>query len=204
MRTLFTVLFAVTFAASGFAQDTYSSKIKTHQLELNKEFKSKEDSPLTKKDRRKFKALDFYPIDSTYRIKAKFVRTASQKPFRMETTTDRRPVYEKYGEAHFTFNGQDHVLEIYQSHRLREMAKYKDHLFLPFRDRSCGNGSYGGGRYLDLNIPDGEEIILDFNLAYNPYCAYNSKFSCPIVPKINSLKFEVKAGVKAFEGGDKH
>jgi uncharacterized protein (DUF1684 family) len=71
-------------------------------------------------------------------------------------------------------------------------------LFLPFLDNSNGGDSYGGGRYIDLRIPSDNELDIDFNTAYNPYCAYNEKYSCPIVPRVNYLDLEVRAGVKVF------
>ena len=74
----------------------------------------------------------------------------------------------------------------------------EDYLFLPFIDDTNGEESYGGGRYIDLRIPEGDTIVIDFNKSYNPYCAYNDKYSCPIVPRINYLALEVRAGVMAF------
>ena len=79
------------------------------------------------------------------------------------------------------------------------MEKFKKHLFLPFTDLTSGVESYGGGRYIDLEATDKDTMIVDFNQAYNPYCAYNEKYSCPIVPEENDLKVEIKAGVKAFK-----
>ena len=71
-------------------------------------------------------------------------------------------------------------------------------MFLPFSDLTSGNETYGGGRYIDLEIPKGKTITIDFNQAYNPYCAYNPKYSCPIVPAENELLTNVNAGVKKF------
>jgi uncharacterized protein (DUF1684 family) len=79
--------------------------------------------------------------------------------------------------------------------------EYRDYLFLPFADLTNGEETYGGGRYLDLTIPTGNTILLDFNKAYNPYCAYNPKYSCPLVPKQNRLDIPIIAGVKAFKKG---
>lgn len=177
------------------AQTSYVEEIKHYQQELNEEFASAEKSPLTEEDRAKFKELPFFPVNESYKVKAKFIRTPNSIPFEMPTTTTRKPVYEKYGEAHFKLNGKDFVLSIYQSHSLREKEEYKDHLFLPFTDLTNGNESYGGGRFLDLTIPEGDTIIIDFNKAYNPYCAYNHKYSCPIPPKENDMNTDVKAGV---------
>lgn len=116
----------------------------------------------------------------------------------MKTSTDRLPVYVKYGEAHFELDGKEVILNIYQNMNLVKKEEYKDYLFLPYKDLSNGKGSYGSGRYIDLNIPNGETIILNFNKSYNPYCAYNYKYSCPVPPQENHLDLEILAGVKAF------
>lgn len=174
-------------------------EIRAWQEQLNEEFADSATSPLTDEDRENFEGLDFFSIDSNYRVKAKFIRTKGEKPFRMPTSTDRKPVYEKYGEAHFTLNGKKHVLNIYQSHDLRKIPEYEKQLFLPFNDHTNGFETYGGGRYLDLEIPESNTLIIDFNKAYNPYCAYNYKYSCPIPPEENKLSTEIKAGVKAFD-----
>ena len=79
---------------------------------------------------------------------------------------------------------------------LMKTQEYKDYLFFPFTDLTNGEESYSGGRYIDLHIPEGEEIVIDFNKAYNPYCAYASGFSCPIVPKENHLSLRITAGIK--------
>ena len=75
---------------------------------------------------------------------------------------------------------------------------YKDYLFLPFSDLTCGKDSYIGGRYIDMRIPKSNTVLIDFNKAYNPYCAYSYKYSCPIVPLDNDLDIEILAGVKKF------
>lgn len=200
MKLLSTIFTLLIFTGLSFAQAelSYEENIRVYQNELNQEFADPEESPLTKKDLKKFEQLDFYPINEEYKIVAKFVRTPNEVAFKMITTTARLPVYEKYGEAHFEFRGKKIKLNIYQSHSLRETEEFKNYLFLPFTDLSNGEGSYGGGRYLGLNIPEGNEIIIDFNKAYNPYCAYNAKYSCPIPPKENHLPFSIEAGVMAY------
>ncbi|WP_306351057.1 DUF1684 domain-containing protein [Flavobacterium sp. '19STA2R22 D10 B1'] len=169
-----------------------------YQKELNEEYADRKKSPLKEEDFEHFKSLDFFAINDTYKVTAQFVRTADEKPFQMPTTTDRKPMYVKYGEAHFELEGQKFKLNIYQSLDLMKIKKYKDDLFLPFTDFTSGVESYGGGRYVDLKIPTGATITIDFNAAYNPYCAYNEKYSCPIPPAENDMKIEVKAGVKKF------
>ncbi|APQ18199.1 DUF1684 domain-containing protein [Maribacter hydrothermalis] len=169
------------------------------QEELNAEFKNPETSPLADRFRADFETLDFFKPDTNYVIVAEFVRTPDALPFSMPTTTERESTEVLYGIAKFTLNGKQQQLEIYQTPELITQEKYKDYLFLPFTDDTNGEETYGGGRYLDLRIPKGNTIILDFNKAYNPYCAYNKKFSCPLVPAINNLNTEIRVGVKAFK-----
>lgn len=196
------VFFCSFFFLSGYigAQNdsAYVQEIQEYQAEQNREFADAEESPLTKEDRKEFTALEFFDINKKYRIEAKFVRTPDEKPFEMPTTTDRKPVYVKYGEAHFSLDGKSIVLNLYQSMRVLKMKGYEDYLFLPFNDQTNGFGSYGGGRFLDLKIPEGDSVIIDFNKAYNPYCAYNDKYSCPIPPEQNKMPIEILAGVKDY------
>ena len=169
------------------------------QKELNAEFKDPEESPLPDRFRKDFESLDFFEPDTNYIIEAKFSRTPDAIPFLMPTTTERESKEVVFGIAHFTLNGQEFKLEIYQNPELILKEGFKDYLFLPFTDLTNGGETYGGGRYLDLRIPTENKIVLDFNRAYNPYCAYNKKYSCPLVPKVNHLPIEIRAGVKAFE-----
>lgn len=168
------------------------------QDSLNVEFANPDTSVLLAVDYEGFEGLEFYPLDENYIIKAKFVRTPDEEPFEMPTTTDRRPVYVKYGEAHFTLKGEDFVLELYQSLDLAQKPEYANYLFLPFSDATNSFGSYSGGRYLDQRIPKGDEIILDFNRAYNPSCAYNPRYSCPLIPMQNDINLRIEAGVRDF------
>ena len=169
------------------------------QKKLNKEFSSKEKSPLTEDDLAVFKSLEFFHIDSNFMVTASLTIHKDSKPFQMKTTTDRLPVYKLYATARFKLNGKDYSLDIYQNEKLLLTPEYEDYLFLPFTDLTNGDSTYGGGRYIDLNLPEGNSIVIDFNQAYNPYCAYNEKYSCPIPPKSNHLDTAVMAGVKTFE-----
>ena len=183
----------------GFAQDKFDAAVVTKfQNELDSEYADAKTSPLMAEDLAKFKSLDFYPASEKYFVVAKFVRTKKEKPFEMQTSTNRKPMYIKYGEVIFTIDGSNFKLNVYKNIALSKQEKYKDHLFLPFSDLTCGNESYIGGKYIDLKIPKGKNISIDFNTSYNPYCTYNHKYSCPIVPLENDLNIEIKAGVKKF------
>ena len=198
MRTLFTlfILLQLNFV---FCQDKFDvSAVAKFQKELNTEYADAKTSPLTAEDLAEFKTLDFYPIDGKFFVTAAFVRTENEKPFEMKTSTDRKPLYVKYGELSFTIDSQELKLNVYKNIELSKKEEYKDYLFLPFSDLTSGKESYIGGKYIDLKIPKGDTIVIDFNTSYNPYCAYNHKYSCPKVPLENDLDIEIKAGVKKF------
>jgi len=185
------------FACS--APQTEKDKATIFQKSLNKEFANQETSPLVPDALKKFKSLDFFPVNERFIIEATFTRTPDELPFEMPTTTDRKPIYVKYAYATFSLNGKEHKLVLFQDINLRAQKEYAQHLFLPFTDLTSGISTYGGGRYMDLEIPEGETIILNFNLAYNPYCVYNPKFSCPIPPEENDIDAEINAGVKDYK-----
>jgi hypothetical protein len=183
----------------GFAQNQFSlSAVEKFQNELNAEYADAKTSPLLPDDLKVFKSLDFYPANEKFFVLAKFISTENELPFEMKTSTDRKPVYVKYGEAHFNIDGQFFKLNIYRNIELSKKEQYKDYLFLPFSDLTCGSESYIGGKYIDLKIPQGDTIVIDFNTSYNPYCAYSPKYSCPKVPLENDLKIEIRAAVKKF------
>ena len=194
MKYILLFLFCSTFV---FAQkDLLASK--KFQTELNQSYADSLKSPLTKEDLNHFKGLDFFPIDEKYIVEATFVRTKKEKPFGMKTTTSRTPLYKKYGELRFSIEGKEFKLNVYQNIELIKKPGYDDYLFLPFSDLTCGKESYIGGRYVDVRIQKGTIWTIDFNKAYNPYCAYNYEYSCPIVPLENDLDIEILAGVKKF------
>jgi hypothetical protein len=169
-----------------------------YQKEQNAKFKDATTSPLSEKDRKDFKELDFFKLDSTYVVKAKLKRTPDTEWFNMKTTTSRLSKERVYGTVTFNIKGETFSLNVYQGEENMQTKGLEDYLFLPFLDDTNGEESYGGGRYIDLRIPESDSITIDFNKAYNPYCAYNEKFSCPIVPRENYLPIEIKAGVKKF------
>lgn len=194
------VLILIACFFPGFSQEKIKiASAEAFQEKINADYKDPEKSPLLEEDLAAFEGLEFFSIDTTFAVTAEFVRTPSEEPFYMPTTTTRQPVYVKYGELHFKLKGEKHKLNVYQNLELVSDPEYADYLFLPFTDYTNGVSSYGGGRYLDLRIPSGSTVELDFNKAYNPYCAYNPRYSCPIPPAENDLKIEITAGVKAFD-----
>ncbi|MEP6805941.1 MAG: DUF1684 domain-containing protein [Flavobacterium sp.] len=192
----FLVLLLVNFC---FGQNKFDQKkAEKFQKQINSEYADAKTSPLMAEDLKTFKTLDFYPINGKYFVNAKFEKAENEKIFEMKTTGTRTPQYIKYGTLYFTIDGVSLKLNVYRNIELSKKKEYEDHLFLPFSDLTSGKESYIGGRYIDLKIPKGNTIAVDFNQAYNPYCAYNHKYSCPLVPLENDLNVAIKAGVKTF------
>ena len=170
-----------------------------YQIAQNNIFKDASKSPLKSKDLKNFKGLDFFSFDSSYVVKASLELKPDAKWFNMKTTTSRLSRERIYAVASFKLKGRDFTLNIYQGEENMNSEEYKDYLFLPFLDNTNGEETYAGGRFLDLRISESDSIEIDFNKAKNPLCAYNEKYSCPIVPRVNYLDLKVEAGVKNFK-----
>ena len=195
----YSVLFLLVFSLC-CAQDKQTIQGETDwQRKTNADFKDASKSPLKDKDRKQFTGLEFYKFDSTYVVEAVLKRTPDTKWFNMKTTTNRLSKERVYGVLNFELKGEPYQLKVYQGEELMQTEGFEDYLFLPFLDNTNGEGSYPGGRYIDLRIPEDDTLIIDFNTAYNPYCAYNEKYSCPIVPRENYLDTKIEAGVKVFK-----
>lgn len=194
MKIIFLILLPlITFSQS---KKELTSDIKKFQQELNSEYKNPTKSPLRGDNFERFKVHPFFPINLKYHIKAAFSRTENPVVFENPTSSGRTQPYLEYGTATFTIDGKQYSLKIYQSQNLIKKEEYEDYLFLPFRDETNGKETYGGGKYMDLKIPEGDSIILDFNKSYQPFCAYNAyDYNCPIVPEENFLPTRIEAGI---------
>jgi uncharacterized protein len=179
------------------SEDPRIISIEDHRIKKHHEFLS-EKSPLTPVDKKKFKGLNYYPIDLSFNVKAKLITNESPVLFKMKTTTTRLPDYQKYADAVFRLQGKEFTLEVYQSPDLMKKAEYADYLFIPFTDDTNGSETYDVGRYLELRIPKSDSVELDFNKCYNPYCSYSPNYSCPIPPQANDMAIEVRAGEKKY------
>ena len=178
---------------------SYINSNSEYQKNQNDFFKDASRSPLKSKDLKDFKGLDFFSIDSSYIVKAKLFRTPNTSFFGMKTTTERITKERVFGILSFNIDNQPFELNVYQGESAGEEDVDANYLFLPFLDESNGLTTYAGGRYIDLYAPVGDTLIIDFNQAYNPFCAYNDKYSCPIVPRENYIPLSVTAGVKSFK-----
>ena len=151
------------------------------------------------------KLLSFYPVNKNYRIVASFQRVKNGQWFTMETSGSSKQTFRVYGTIKFMIHDTTVQLNIYQSQKLMAVAEYKDNLFLPFTDLTSGEETYASGRYIDLVFDDiiDNKVVIDFNKAYNPYCAYvTGRYNCPIPPGENNLNVAILAGEKNY--GKKH
>lgn len=201
-KTFVILLLLIVSAITANGQDFYGTKdLKVFREGRDKEFRSKKQSPLTETDFENFKGLNYLPVDQKFRVEAEFNRTSDEKYFQMPTSSGKARTFIKFGVLNFKLNNQKYSLNVYQTdaETLKKYPEYADLLFVPFKDLTNGKETYGGGRYLDIKTPSGKRVILDFNLAYNPNCAYGSdRYSCPIPPKENFLQVEIKAGEKIY------
>jgi uncharacterized protein (DUF1684 family) len=162
---------------------------RTHYVDNNEAVKGSD---------RKF--MQFFPIDSSYRVIADFVRLENSPWFDFNTSGKNKQVFRRYGELHFAIDGKPLRLYAYQSQYFLGDKKYTNYLFAPFTDSTSAEETYGAGRYLDISILDikDNKIIIDFNKAYNPLCAYSHDWECPLPPRENDLAASIKAGEKTF------
>ena len=177
--------------------DTVPENLKTvYEWQKNKNayFQDPNTSPLRPKEKKKFNGLDFFTPDSKYQVDAFFRESVTKDTIQMKTNTGSVTSEIRYGNLFFELNNRQYVLPVY-----REVGAEDDYVFLPFTDLTNGDLTYGGGRYLDFTFPIKETVLIDFNKAYNPYCAYNPKYSCPLVPSVNHLDIAIIAGEKSFE-----
>lgn len=156
-------------------------------------------APLTAVD---IQHIHHYDLDSTYVVRARIELLHGEQPFRMPTSDGTSKSYVRYAKARFQLQGHEGELTLYRSPDLFANALYRDHLFLPFTDATNGMETYGSGRYIDLSVDDIQNgsITIDFNTAYNPYCAYSSGYRCPLPPVENFLLIPIRAGEKSYTG----
>ena len=195
MKTLF-VLLAILLCSDGFAQASYEDSITAY---LKNYVQNHEVVKGHNKDR-----MQFYEVNKAFKATAHFEAAKKTGWFTFKTSGKQTKVYKLYGTLAFTIGNEPCRLNVYQSQDLMANETYKNYLFLPFTDATTGTATYSSGRYLDLIIDDikDNKVLLDFNKAYNPYCAYvNGVYNCPIPPKENRLAVAIKAGEKDFSGG---
>ncbi|HAT92389.1 MAG TPA: peptide deformylase, partial [Sphingobacterium sp.] len=171
MKKTLIASFLLALCLNTHAQSKYEQHITALREEKAAELAKEQYGPL-KSDQVAF--LDYFPVDASYKVNAKVEVLFDEPVFRMPTYDGTSNEYKRYAIITFTLHGKEHTLNVYQSVALFQNPAYKKHLFLPFLDLTNGQESYSGGRYIDLSTDDikGNDVEIDFNKAYNPYCAY--------------------------------
>jgi uncharacterized protein (DUF1684 family) len=200
MKYCLVLLFVISLKC--FGQD-YKSQIAAFREKYTNDFLTDQNSPLKKDD---LQFLRFYDADSTYRVVAQKEVLLNEPTFVMPVFSGTGQKYVRYAVLKFVLKGKPMQLTVYRSIALATLADYKDYLFLPFTDDTNGKDTYAGGRYIDMDTKDfsGDTVVIDFNKAYNPYCAFSGRYSCPKPPDDNHLLIPIEAGEKQFAGAKKH
>jgi uncharacterized protein (DUF1684 family) len=165
------------------------SELTDFRLDKDEFFKHHPQSPFTPEQQQVFTGLEYFPENDDLRLEVTVEKFSDQQPIQMQTSTGGVQTYVRYGRFKFQVDGQPAELTIYQSN---------NGYFLPFVDSLAGTETYPAGRYLEPEPLPGERFLVDFNVAYNPYCAYNDMWSCPITPAENRIKVPIRAGEKLF------
>lgn len=170
-------------------------KLKVFREKRDRFFKQDPHSPLKETDRKRFKNLLYYPIDLKYTMVGSIEKYPTEpKPIyvNLPTNKEREKKYVKYGRFKFKLEGKEYILQIY-----RPLGEGE--LFLPFKDKTSETETYRMGRYLNIEPMPGGKVLIDFNRAYNPFCEFNEKYTCPFAPKENWLDIEIRAGEKRYK-----
>jgi uncharacterized protein len=165
------------------------SELNEYRAEKDEFFRRHPHSPLTPEQRSGFIGLQYFPENEALRLEVKVEPFNDQEPMQMQTSTGGVQTYIRYGRFRFEVDGEEAELTIY---------KNENGYFLPFVDSLAAKETYPAGRYLEPEALPGNRFFVDFNLAYNPYCAYNEMWSCPLTPPENRLKVPIRAGEKLF------
>jgi len=175
-------------------KSSYKEMIYDWRKQKNEYFKNSPDSPIEYKE--DYTALSYFDPNPSFKTEARLTLLHDSTSFVVNRTDGRKEKYMRYAIANFKLKGKEYNLILLRSLKLKPEDIM---LFLPFTDKTSGELTYGGGRYLDIEHKEPNKVVIDFNYAYNPYCAYNPRFSCPIPPKENYLDLEILAGEKIYE-----
>jgi uncharacterized protein len=180
---------------SAESPEVYQEKIEAERERQYKFIRFNVESPLTEEQKRDFKELNFYPIDPNYKVKARLIPVENRKVREVPMTDGSVERYIEHSYAEFELGGKTNRLLLLQSVSESDMRNF----FLAFADETSGRETYGGGRYINARQDGKNSITIDFNLAYNPYCAYNPDYACPLPPKENILNISIQAGEKNYK-----
>lgn len=197
LRLISLLSFALLVSCQQGIDEPYRQAMAAERMAINEHFFNPQETPLDSENFSHFKGLKFYPVNEKYRIYASLTLLENQPIFNLPHSHNSSRPYKNYAVAKFELDGKTYELVVLE--QAEKNADNENYLLLPFNDATNGKDTYGAGRYIDLDKKSGTSLIIDFNKAYNPYCAYNSNYTCPIPPKENKLPIAIEAGVKILE-----
>lgn len=197
------LLFVLTIALIAVVYTLYESEnpeVYQEQIEAERDrqfrfIKYAADSPLSQDQKREFSTLRFYPIDPSYKVRARIIENETKEIRKLTLTDGSEERYREHGFVEFELGGKQNRLLLLQAVNEVDQRNF----FLAFADETSGDTTYGGGRYINARQDGKNSMTLDFNLAYNPYCAYNPDYACPLPPRENILDIPIAAGEKNYK-----
>ncbi len=187
------ILASCTAGDAGSCLDDLSS----HRASIDADYANGDESPLSDEQKAVFTGLEYFTGDDNFCVEATFTVSAESEVFEMPTFNEASLPFREYGTFRFSVGGSDHSLTAYQRMDLPEDRR--QWVLVPFKDATNGRGTYGGGRYLEIDLPIDSSTTIDFNRGSNPWCAYDPGYVCPVPPSKNWLNLRIEAGEKAFK-----
>jgi len=196
------LMFSIAFSCAstrGAIDATHTAEVMSHRQKTEEGLTVGDRAPLTKAS---LANLRYFDLDKNYKVIADVELSEGEEPFELPTYSGITKTFIKYATLSFELGGEELALSVYRNLEVIRMPQYKNYLFLPFKDETSSNSTYGGGRYINLSTLDIKEgkVTLDFNKCYNPWCAYSDGFNCPIPPAENTLDIAILAGEKNYAG----
>jgi uncharacterized protein len=179
---------------SELIEENYKKEIEAFRLKEEKSFRNKETTLLSEDYFARFTGLNFFPVDLKYRIVGKLTRLSESEKMNLEMTFGTPYGFMHYGKINFYLEGELVELQVFEFPSRNATTA----IFVPFTDLTTGKENFGGGRFMIIKIPKGDQIVVDFNLSINPICVYDPEHSCPIPPETNYITKRITAGVKMY------
>ncbi len=174
--------------------ENYTKEIESHRVQEEQSFRNKETTLLSDDYFSRFTGLNYFPIDLKYRVVAKLTRSEDPQRRDLKMTIGNPYGFVHFGKVNFYIDGEVIELQVFEFPSRGEATA----IFVPFTDLTSGKENFGGGRFMIINIPKGDQIVIDFNRAINPICVYDITHSCPIPPESNFIKKEIMVGAKMY------
>lgn len=193
MLTVIVIIVIYSFQG-GESNDDYVKRIHEERIEKDEFMKNDEESPFEAEAKQIFRGLNYFPASPEYKVNAKLDMLENNELITLPMNDGTEENYIKYAYATFNLLGKNHQLLLLK----RKDEEVDNSLFLAFSDKTSGNETYGGGRYIDLELRSKNFVTIDFNKAYNPFCEYNYRYTCPLPPKENQMDIPVEAGEKVY------